>query len=141
MTEKLKEIINREITKLPKEAQNAIGSLDWTNITEKIGKQNLLTESETNTLITETLIILAWLEEVNSFAINIEDGAGVSKEEAEKIAREISLEVLTPIYETLVRDIKNKVTEENKDWRQNFNFIISGGDYTAFLENPEEEKI
>jgi len=141
MTEKLKEIINREITKLPKEAQNAIGSLDWTNITEKIGKQNLLTESETNTLITETLIILAGLEEVNSFAINIEDGAGVSKEEAEKIAREISLEVLTPIYETLVRDIKNKVTEENKDWRQNFNFIISGGDYTAFLENPEEEKI
>ena len=136
MTEKLKEIIKEELVKLPKDAQDAINYLDWASITEGIGKKNLLTESEINDLQTETLLVLSGLENLDSYAQNIENEIGTSKDEAEKIASEAIEKIFTPIGNLIEEKIKNDMKNKNQNWNQNVNFVLSGGDYSAFAEDP-----
>jgi len=134
MTDKLKQIVNREVTKLPKEARDAINSLDWGKITEEIGKKYLLNESEINDLHAVTLTILTGLTDVELLSKSIENEVGTSKEEAGKIADEVEEEIFTPIYNTLTENIKKSMQGKTPSWRQEINFILSGGNYLVFIE-------
>ena len=136
MTEKLKQIIKEELVKLPKDSQDAINSLDWASIAEEIGKKSLLTESEINNLQTETFLVLIGLEDLDSYTLNIENEIGTSKNEAGKIASEAMEKIFTPISNLMEEKIKNNIKNKNPAWDQNINFVLSGGDYFAFLENP-----
>jgi hypothetical protein len=135
MTEKLKQIIQEEVAKLPKEAQEAIQSLDWANIAEEIGKKYFLTESEINDLQTETLLVLIGIESADDCTQNVEDNVGTSKDEAEKISAEVLQKIFTPIHNILLENIKKSDKVKNPNWEQSLNFILSGGDYSAFI-NP-----
>ena len=106
MTDKLQQTIKEELAKLPQENQNAINALDWVKITEEIGKKNLLTESEINDLQVETLLIMVDLEDPKAYANNIENNIDTSKEEAEKIAGEVTEKIFIPINNILVEKIK-----------------------------------
>jgi hypothetical protein len=136
MTEKLKEVIKREIGKLPKENQEAINSLGWENISEQIGKKYLLNESELNDFQTQTLLVLIGLENPDDYSQNIENEVGTSKNEAEKIADEVFQKIFTPINDVLVDNLKKSEKVKNSNAEQNLNFILSGGDYSVFLEVP-----
>ena len=138
MTEILKQVINREVAKLPKENQEAINAFDWANIAEEIGKKYLLLVNEVNDLQVETLLVLIGLES-DSFALNIENYVGTSKDEAEKIADEIGQKIFTPISDALVDKIKNGGKSQNAKPEQNLDFILSGGDYSAFMETRKIE--
>ena len=141
MTDKLKETIKEELAKLPKENQEAINSLDWATITEEIGKKNLLSEDEINNLQLETFLVLVGLEDPQLYSSNIEDEVGTSKDEAEKIAIEIIDKVFTPINDILVENIKKSGKINNSNPEQTLDFILSGGDYSAFVSqnSPLEE--
>lgn len=137
MTEKLKQTIKEEIEKLPKEAQEAINSLDWRNLAEEIGKKYLLTESEINDFQVETLLVLTGIEDGNYYKQNIENNVGTTKDEAEKITEEISQQIFIPIGNMIEENIKKNVKNKNPNAEQTLNFILSGGDYSAFLERRE----
>ncbi len=138
MTDKLKQIVKEEMVKLPKETQEAISSLDWGSVAEEIGKKYLLSESEVNDFQVETLLVLVGIETGDSYARNIEDEVGTSKEEAEKMAEEASQRIFTPIYNNLEENIKKSLQNKNLKPEQNLDFILSGGDYGAFVDNPDD---
>ncbi|MFA6257617.1 MAG: hypothetical protein WC671_01230 [Candidatus Paceibacterota bacterium] len=137
MTDKLKQTIKEEVAKLSKENQEVISTFGWENIAEEIGKKNLLLDDEINLFQAEILIVLAGLEDPNFFAQNIENNIGTSKTEAEKIAEEVNQKIFTPISEKILAKIKTSDKVKNASAEQNLNFILSGGDYSAFLEQKE----
>ncbi|MFA5095537.1 MAG: hypothetical protein WC447_02680 [Candidatus Paceibacterota bacterium] len=141
MTEKLKQKIKEEMINLPKESQDAINAFDWGNISEEIGKKNLLTESEVNDLQVETGLVLVGLVDVDEYALNIENNVGTSKEEAEKIAEEVNKKIFSPISETIRKTIEDNLKNKNLNWKQTLNFIVSGGDYSAFIKKENNSNI
>ena len=134
MTDKLKQIVEREVAKLPKEVQDAIGSLDWGKITEEIGEKNLLDDSETNDLQAIILTVLLGLEDLGSVSRLIENEIGTSKDEAEQIAKETGQRIFDPIFRTFEEKMKENPKAKNPNWEQSIDFILSGGNYGAFLE-------
>ena len=138
MNDKLKQIIKEKIPYLSKEVEEAINSLDWLSKIEEIGKKYLLSEEEIDNLKTETLLVLTGLEEGEAYERNIENEVGTSKEEAEKITNEATEEIFTPMYNTLMENIKNSGKSKNADHEQNLNFILSGGDYSSFVEEKND---
>jgi len=137
MTEKLKQIIKDELVKLPKESQEVIDTFDWVKISEEIGKLNLLDETEINDLQIEVSLALVGLEEQDSLALNIENNVGTSKNEAVKISNEVNQKIFNPILEKMEEITKNKTITYNPNWKQTINFIVSGGDYSVFIEETE----
>jgi hypothetical protein len=130
MTEQLKQKMEEEIIKLPKERQGAINAFGWVKVTEEIGKKHLLTESELNDFQLETGLVLIGLVDFSSYALNIENNVGTTEEESTKIADEVFDEVFTPISKSIESFVKSK----DPNWAQTVNFIISGGDYSTFIE-------
>lgn len=139
ITEKLQKTIKDEVEKLPKEMQEAISALDWAKIAEEIGKKYLLSEGEINDLQVETLLVLVGLEDGNFYAQNIEDNVGTSKDEAEKMAEEALQKIFTPINNILIENVKRSGKSKKASWNQTLDFILSGGDYAAFIEPKSEE--
>jgi hypothetical protein len=139
MTEKLKNIIKEEVMKLPKEAQEAIDSLDWGSIAEEIGKKYLLNESEINDLQAETLTVLLGLTDLEDYTRGIENEIGTTKDDANKIANEALQKIFTPINNIFLENIKKSGKDKKGNAEQNLDFILSGGDYSAFMNSPLEE--
>lgn len=134
MTDKLKEKFKEEIKDLPKEMQDAVNAFDWGSATEEIGKQLSLNEGEINNLQTEVALVLMGLEYGEAFASNIGTEVGVTQEEAKKITEEIDQKVFKPIYEKLSENVKSELKNKKIKWNQNVDFVLSGGDYTVFLD-------
>lgn len=133
MTEKLKQTIKNELAKLPKENQEAINSCDWVKMSEEIGEKYLLSESEINDFQVETLLVLVGLEEPDLYTIHIENNVGTTKDEAKKIAEEVLQKIFTPINDILIEKIKKSGKDKNANAEQSLDFILSGGDYSAFM--------
>jgi len=136
MTEKLKQTIKEEVGKLLKGNQEVINAFGWEQISEEIGKKYLLNESEVNDFQVETLLILIGLEDPDLYANNVENNVGTSKDEAEKITNEVFEKIFTPINDILIENIKKSEVVKNSSAEQNLNFILSGGDYSAFIDVP-----
>ena len=85
MHTKIKTIINEELDNLPKEMREVIDSLDWTTIIEEIADRHLLFDEEIDDLQIETLLVLVGMEDVDSYASNIENEVGTTEAEANKI--------------------------------------------------------
>lgn len=139
MTEKLKQIIKREMAKLPKENQEVINDFGWEQISEEIGRKFLLSDSEINIFQAETLVVLVGLEDPDYYAQNIENNVGTSKDEARKIADEVFERIFTPINDILIENIKKSDKSKNSSAEQNLDFILSGGDYSAFMEQKKRQ--
>ncbi len=138
MTEKLKQTIEEEIVKLPKEGQEAISTVDWVKIAEEIGNENQLTEEEIEDFQLETLLVLIGATDPEFYAINIENQVELTKEKSESMANESFQKIFTPIRNILEENIKKNLKSKNPNWGQNLNFILSGGNYFAFIENRRE---
>lgn len=137
MTEKSKNLIKEEILNLSKEIQEAINDSNWEKLSEEIGKKYLINEDEVNTFQLETISFLLGLIDEESYQKNIEDDIGTSKDEAEKMAEEVMQKIFNPISEKILEKIKTGDRVKKATPEQNLNFILSGGDYTAFLEQKE----
>jgi hypothetical protein len=133
MTDKLKTIVKEEMAKLPKENQEAVNAFDWAAITEEIGKKYLFDESEINDLQVETLLVLLGINEPLYFATNVENQVGTIKEVAKEISDDVTQRIFNPIYDAMVENIKKGDKVKNPNLEQNLDFILSGGDYKAFI--------
>jgi|SRR3989344_7909825 len=144
MTEELKKTIEEEIRELPKEGQDAIGAVDWVKIAEEIGKKFLLNEDEINSFQLETLLVLIGVVYPDFYAINIENHVNRTKDESGKMADEAFEKIFTPIGKTLEENIKKNLGSKNISWEQTVDFILSGGNYFAFIaptpETPNRDK-
>lgn len=134
MTEKLKQKTKEELSKMPNEIQEAINSFDWGQISEEIGKKYLLEESEINDLQVEIMLVMIGMTSVDNLKTNIENNVGTSKDEAEKIGNELFEKIFGPIGSKIAENIKKNLKENTITWKQNINFVLSGGDYTVFLQ-------
>ncbi len=123
---------------LPVETREAIGSFDWGKVSEEVGKKYKLSESEINDMQIEVGLVLIGVAYGEALASSIETEVGVEKKLAEKIAVELDQRVFKPIYEIMEQKIKNGLKNKNPTWKQNVEFVLSGGDYTVFQEFPEQ---
>ncbi len=143
MTEKLTKIMNSEISKLSSGKQEAIRSVNWAAITEEISKYFSLTENQLNSFQTETGLVLVGFAEADEYTTNLETNAGITKIDSEKIAEEVLIKIFTPIAEKIEKfknielgmQVKEKMKSHDPKWDQRINFIVSGGDYSSFLDN------
>jgi hypothetical protein len=139
MDEKLKQIYDREIQKLPKENQMALMNFDWVKISAEIGQKYFLNEEEVSDLQLETMLVLLGLEDPEFYVDNIENEVGTSKNVAEKVANEVLEKILTPINNVILENIKKSEEAKNPNWKQSLNFVLSGGNYGVFLEKGDAE--
>lgn len=136
MTEKLKQTIKEEIEKRPKDIQNAINAVNWVGITEEIGNTFVLSESELTSFQVETLLVLVGIQSLDFYPYNIETSVGTSKNQAEEMAREVFEKVFKPITDIFQENIKKNLGIKKPKLEQDLNFILSGGDYSAFMDQP-----
>ena len=140
MTEQLKQDIQEQLEFLPKESQEAINSFDWAKISEEIGKKYFLIGNDINVLQAQIGLVLVGLEGQDELAVEIEDEVGTSRENAQKISDEVVQKILKPIFENLSQKIKMSLKDRTVNWQQNLDFIMSGGDYTSFIQKRIETK-
>jgi len=134
------EKIKGELNLLPKEKQEAINNFEWEKISAEIGKNHNLSEEEKSALKIEVALVLVELEYKGFLELNIEDNVGVKEDESKKISKELSEKIFKPIAEKLTEIIKKDLKNKSIHWQQNLDFILSGGDYTAFIREPVEIK-
>ena len=137
---KFSEKTKGEMALLPKEKQEVINSLNWEKTIEEIGKNHNLLEDEIEVLKEEVKLILVNNEYRYFISLNLQENTNIKKDEAEKIAKEVEEKIFTPMMNKLNENIKKTLKIRNIHWQQNLNFILSGGDYTAFIERVENEK-
>lgn len=138
MTEKLKEVIKREIEKLPKDTQEVVNIVDWVGIIEQIGKKYLLSESEINDFQVQTFLVLIGLRDVELYEINIENDVGTTKDKAQKMADEVYKQIFEPIGNIIEENIKKNLKNKNIRPEDNINFILSGGNYSVFVDDKNK---
>ena len=141
MTEKLKETIKEELAELPKEMQNAINAFDWVKIAEEIGEKHSLDENEINNFQLETLLVLVGATDPEFYAINIENQVETTNSEAESISDEVFKKIFNPINNLIIENIKKTLQGKNSNWVQTLDFILSGGDYSVFLEKYDDSNV
>ena len=141
MTDKLKQIIKEELIKLPRESQEVINTFDWGTISEEIGKKYLLDENEINGLQVEIGLVLLGIVEEDFLSLNIESRVGTSKNESIKMMEEIKQKIFAPMLKKRESLIRNKPRTNKSDWKQTINFIISGGDYSVFIEETDNTNV
>lgn len=139
MTEKLQQTIKEELAQLPKEGQDVINSVDWVKIAEEIGKKFQLEESEVEDFQLETLLVLIGAVDSEFYAINIENHVNTTKDTATKMADEGFQKIFFLIKNILEENIKKNMKDKNPSPEQTLNFILSGGDYSAFIEQRENQ--
>lgn len=141
--DKLKEYIKEEEQALPKELQSIIDTYEWANIAEKIGKDHKLIDEEILSLQIETALVLLGITRQNAYTENLEENIIISEQEANKVSGEVNQKIFIPTYSNLAEKIKQGMKDKDPTWKQNVNFVLSDGDYTAFINTPgtSEEKI
>jgi len=135
MTEQLKQITKDELVKLPEEKQKVINSFDWATITEKVGLKYFLDETQINKLQTEVLLVLINAEYLDDLKLNIQKNLDTSELEAMNMSDELIKQIFVPIANNLNEVVKSDLRLKNPKWDQSVNFIVSGGDYSVFLDN------
>lgn len=139
-TEKLNEMIKEGMVKLPKETRETIENFGWEKITEEVAKKYSLNEIQIIDLKNQIGLILTEIVELDFIALSIENNLNIDKEKALKISEEVIQQIFIPILKNLENIIKKNLNVKNIHWQQNLDFILSGGDYTAFIRRVEEKK-
>jgi hypothetical protein len=139
MTEKLQQTIKEEVAQLPKEIQEAINAFDWVKICSDIGKENQLEEEEIEDFQLETLLVLVGATDVEFYAVNIENNVDTTRDKAASLASAAINKIFIPINNTIEESIKKNLKSKSPDLVQNLSFILSGGNYYAFLATASEE--
>ncbi|MDQ3075746.1 MAG: hypothetical protein M3Q34_01310 [bacterium] len=139
MDEKLKEVIQEYVVKLPKEVQDVLNSFPWADIAIEIGDKIGLVDETLVDLQTETALVLLGLCSSNEYVRNVEDKVGTTKNEAEQVAKEAKERIFNPVAIRIKEAVKNGLENKNITWDQNIKFILSGGNYFFFIDPRGED--
>jgi hypothetical protein len=80
------------------------------------------------------MFILVGLENPDLYVSNVENNIGTTNDTANKITNEVIQKIFIPISNALVENIKKSGIIKRAKPEQNVDFILSGGDYSAFVE-------
>jgi len=89
---------------------------------------------------------LVGLRDAELYEINIENDIETTKDVATQMADEAFQKILTPISNIMAENIKKNMVGKNPSWEQNVDFVLSGGNYFAFMTlspqigNSDKEK-
>jgi hypothetical protein len=139
MTEKLEQTIKEEMVKMPKEMQEAINSSGWVSISDEIGKAFSLDDDGINNLQLEIGLVLLRYKKLNLLPPTLESSTSISKNDSLKLVAELDKRIFAPIEEKVKSLFKDKIKNEDMNWKQSINFIISGGDYSIFVDSENEQ--
>ncbi len=137
MTEKTKKIIKDQMNIFPKELQEAINSIAWEKISEEVGVKYLLDKEETSVLQIITGLAVVGISNVELLTDSIEEEIGMSSDEAQKISNELNEKIFDLINASLEANIKKDLKNKTITWQQNLDFVLSGGNYSVFLETEK----
>ncbi len=147
MNSEIENIIKEQMKILPVEVIDVLASPAWTEKILNIGKKNGLNEEELGTLQLETSLVMLGLTHPDSYVEELKNHLKVSEIKTDNIVNEINRELSNGIREKLIsifndsliskEEIKKNIQGKKTTFDQNLNFILSGGDYTVFLEDSE----
>ena len=134
MTEKTQQTIKELLAKLPKDAQDTINTVDWVSISEAIGKEYLFDDGDINVFQTITGLVLAGMIAPDFYAKRIEEEVSIGTELAETIKGAALKRIFMPMVDKKMATLKATLKNREPTWHHNVEFILSGGDYSVFLE-------
>lgn len=141
MNIKLQNTIKEEMLTLPKITQETINSFEWIRVSEEIGEKYSLNDDKLDNFQLETFLVLLGLADKEKYMQNVEKNIGISDVESIKIVNEAMEKIFNPIGEIISRKIEENLKNKNPGWKQTLNFIISGGDYSVFMEKDNPKSI
>lgn len=136
MTDELKQLIEEGSKKLPKEVVEVISTFDWIKEVKEIGIKYSLDENEISALENEIGMVIIGAKRQDVLIVNIEDSVQTTREKSVQIAKEAVEKIFNPMVNQIHVLAKNNSQSKNPSWDQTVNFIISGGDYSFFIEEP-----
>ncbi len=95
------EILEEKFDALPDDVKNVLSSEQTSKVLDDIGTQNGLLEDRIEILVNETGFVLLGLSHPSQFVSNLATNMGISRENAEHIAKAVNEAVFAPIRESL----------------------------------------
>jgi hypothetical protein len=148
MNPETENIIKEQMKILPKEVINILADPAWSEKVLTIGRKNGLTEEQSQTLLLETNLVLLGLVHPDEYADELKNRLKIDEMKADNIVSDINREILSGVREKLIAMFasqeqsfieEGKKRALNADWQQNLDFVLSGGDYSVFLENARTQ--
>lgn len=114
MDSESKEIIKKQLKKLPKDIQDAVLAVDLAEKFKTITNKHGLRVDQGGALETETMLVMLGLEDPDDYTSNLKREADISQEEAASIAEEVNRMIFLPIRASLKRLHEDVEEEEEK---------------------------
>jgi len=118
MPQTQKEIIEKQIKKLPRDVRDALVATDLPDKFKTISTKHALRIDQATALETETMLVLLGLEHPDDYTKNLMKEANLLHDKAEKIAEEASRMIFLPIRTSLQKfheEEKRKLEKEEAD--------------------------
>ena len=109
----IQEILKDRYKVLPPDMQKVISGSDYyLKLTEICKKYNLHVD-QSGALQTETILVMLGLESANSYSSNIQNALEISKESADRIAKDISDSIFVEVRDSLKKIDEMRNLPEN----------------------------
>lgn len=138
MDQEIEKIIEEQMKKLPIEVRTLFTDPRLNDKIINIGKKNGLNEEQLVIFLTETNLVMLGLVHPDDYSDELKSHLNINDLKADNITNDINTEILGEIREKL-KEAYEKTdgsSEIEPDWEQNLDFILSGGNYAAFMESP-----
>ncbi len=112
MEQTLKQILDTQIGKLPKSILELLASGSLTNNVETVVFQYDISQESKDTIEDETVLVVIGLESLEDYEHNLIENAGLTAEQAEKIALAIVSVVIRPIQGDWYKFLEQQLSEE-----------------------------
>jgi len=106
--------IEERLGELPEDVRLAILSSDFEKKVHEVGKVHGLHIDQIEALGDETMLVMLGFSATQAFADNIQNSARVSRDEAHKMAAEVSDQVFLPIRESMKKFMAEHAERDEK---------------------------
>ncbi len=131
--EKMKQVFEEELQKLPEINRRALLSFDWLKQITEIGKSNGIIDSEIEDFQIETILVLVGMVSPNDYPNELAVRLALSPAQVESLLGEVVKKVFTPIHDYIVHGGEKK-SEPNI----NFNPVSEINTKDSLLSNGIE---
>ena len=149
MDPETEKIIKKQIEKLPVEVRSIIADPKLGDKISNIGKKNGLNTEQIGVLQVETYLVMLGLMHIDEYTNQLKESLKIDYLKLDNILTDMDNSILGEIQDKInetynkldedeIKEIKEGLKNKNQSWNQNVNFVLSGGDYSAFAEEPEQ---
>lgn len=149
MNPEIEKIIKEQMKILPPEVINILADPAFGEKIINIGKKNILNEVQLVILQQETNLVLLGLVHPDEYENELKNRLKIDEMKVNNILSDVNREILGGVREKLVGLFnvsdesltyeERKALEKKANWKQNLDFILSGGDYSVFMDSMPEE--